>query len=121
MGGVVVIFEYQLRPEVDVEEYSQLSQRLRARVAADERFGFVDMHSVVADDGTHTVVERFNSAARMHNWATDPEHRAAQRRGREEFYAWYRVTVSDVGREYSYGSVPEVITAGASSPPPAGQ
>ena len=106
---MVVVFEYGLRPDVDLDAYAQLSERLEARAASDERFGYIDMQSFVAEDGTHVVVERFTDRERMRNWATDPEHRAAQQRGREEFYAWYRVSVSEVERDYTFGDIPSPV------------
>lgn len=116
MGTIVVIFEYRLRPGVDLAEYAALSQRLEARAASHARFGYIDMHGIETEDGAHIVVERFTDRERMRNWATDPEHRAAQKRGREEFYEWYRVTVSEVERDYGFGDVPATTEASAATP-----
>jgi hypothetical protein len=39
-------------------------------------------------------------------------HREARRRGREEFFDWYRVWVSGIVREYSYGDPPPELSWG---------
>ena len=108
---VVVIFEFRMRPDADMESYAKLSDQMNARAAADARFGFLGMTGYTAEDGTSLVVERFRDAASMQTWARDPEHREAQRRGREEFYDWYRVRVCDLERDYAQGNVPAEVAA----------
>jgi heme-degrading monooxygenase HmoA len=37
---------------------------------------------------------RFRDIESHQTWARHPEHTAAQRRGQEEFYSWYDISVS---------------------------
>ena len=48
-----------------------------------------------------TIVE-FESEAAQRAWAAHPEHIAAQKKGREQFYLEYRIQVCEVRRENSY-------------------
>jgi heme-degrading monooxygenase HmoA len=41
------------------------------------------------------TIARFADLASHQSWAKHPEHLAAQRRGREEFYSWYSVRVAE--------------------------
>jgi heme-degrading monooxygenase HmoA len=110
-AGVVVIFEFRMRPDADLEAYGQLSEEMNARAASDPRFGFLGMSGYGGDDGTTAVLEHFRDMTGMRAWASDPKHREAQRRGREEFYAWYRVRVCNLERDYTHGEVPASVSA----------
>jgi heme-degrading monooxygenase HmoA len=46
---------------------------------------------------------RFESAEALRRWREQPEHREAQRRGKEEFFAAYDVEVCEVTRAYDFG------------------
>ena len=47
-------------------------------------------------------IARFKDEASLEAWRDEPEHREAQRRGREEFYDRYRIQVLKVIRDYEY-------------------
>jgi heme-degrading monooxygenase HmoA len=108
---VVVIFEFRMRPDADLDAYERLSDEMNALAASNDRFGFLGMTGYGGEDGTTVVVERFRDAAGMRAWARDPRHREAQRRGRDDYYDWYRVRVCNLEREYAHGNVPEAIIA----------
>jgi heme-degrading monooxygenase HmoA len=103
---VIVLFEYAMRDGVDLDAYSALATRLQARAAADPAFGYLGQQGYERDDGSMLFVERFTDLDSVRRWAEDPEHRAAQRRGREEFYTWHRVRVLSLEREYVRGAPP---------------
>ena len=46
-----------------------------------------------------------DSLEHHNDWRDDPEHRAAQRRGRADFYAEYQITVGEVFRRRGYLNV----------------
>jgi heme-degrading monooxygenase HmoA len=45
--------------------------------------------------GSDVTIARFADLESHQSWAKHPEHLAAQRRGREEFYSWYSVRVAE--------------------------
>ncbi len=65
--------------------------------------GFVDQKFYVAEDGERVTIVRFADAASHRAWAQHPEHLVAQRRGRDELYSWYDISVSEEshGRTFS--------------------
>ena len=64
--------------------------------------GFVDFKTFVADDGERVSIVVFDSPEAHAAWRDDPRHRAAQRRGREEWYAEYRIQVCALERERTF-------------------
>ncbi len=58
--------------------------------------GFVDFKSFEAEDGERVSVVTFASMETHRAWRDHPEHRAAQQRGRERFYAFYDISVAEV-------------------------
>ena len=107
----VVIFEYAFRPDADRDAYSGLSRRMHEVAQSDERFGYLGGASAVREDGSVIAVESFAHAEGMDRWRRDPQHREAQRRGRDEFYAWYRTRVCAVETDRTF-------RAGAEDPAP---
>lgn len=57
--------------------------------------GFIDERFYVAPDGERVTIVRFADLESQRAWASDPAHVVAQRRGREEFYAWYDISVAE--------------------------
>ena len=51
-------------------------------------------------DGTGVAAVYFTDAEAIAAWARDPVHRAAKKRGREEWYRHYLIRICKVEREY---------------------
>ena len=94
---MVTVFRSRLRPE-HVEEYQQLAPRMRA--LAESMPGFVSAKTFTAADGERVSIEEFESPETLEAWRNHPEHREAQRLGREKFYSEFHVQVCRVEREY---------------------
>jgi heme-degrading monooxygenase HmoA len=60
-----------------------------------EMDGFLDHKFYTSPDGERVTVVRFADRASHRAWAEHPQHLAAQRRGRDEFYAWYDISVAE--------------------------
>jgi len=89
-GTVVTVFRSTLRLDA-IEEYEVVSARMvdLARGMA----GFVDYKSFESADGERVTVVTFASLDEHRAWRDHPEHREAQRRGRERFYETYAIQV----------------------------
>jgi heme-degrading monooxygenase HmoA len=98
---VIVLIRTQLRSDVDLPAYERLNAEMFERVQRSA--GFVSANAYRSDDGDEISLIRFASAEALHAWRDDSEHRATQRRGREEFYAPYDVEVCEVVRAYDFG------------------
>ena len=98
---IVTVFRSRLRPESGAE-YHEMAQRMLE--LARSMSGFVDFKAFVADDGERVSIITFASMAAHRAWRDHPDHRAAQRKGRERFYASYDISVSEVVGESHFES-----------------
>jgi len=97
---VVVIFKTHLRDGADEEAYRLTSQRMHELV--EQIPGFISIKGYTAEDGEAIDLVRFETEDALRVWKEQPEHREAQRRGREEFYDHYRVQACKVVRDYEF-------------------
>ncbi len=93
---IVTIFRSRLRPGVD-DEYGPMAERMDELAAAMP--GYVSHKAFTAEDGERVTIVEFESEEAMRAWRLHPEHREAQRRGRDRFYSEYRIQVCPVARE----------------------
>ena len=97
---VVTVFRARLRLE-NAEAYFKLAGELGRE--AETMPGFVSRKVYIAEDGERLTVVEFESWETHRAWAEAPRHRAAQKLGREQFYAEYSIQVceSQRSREFS--------------------
>ena len=98
---VVVIFRSRRR-----EEHEDAYAELRPHIfeLAEKMPGFVDAKTFTAEDGEHVTIVRFDTAAQERAWRDHPEHREAQKLGRERFYSSYDIAVCSLVEERSFTS-----------------
>lgn len=94
--AVVTVFRSRLRPGVE-EEYLPLAQHMED--LARQMPGFVDFKTFTADDGERVSIITFADPPSQAAWRDHPEHREAQRRGREELYETFVVQVCRLAGE----------------------
>ena len=97
---VVTVFRSRLLPEAEANGYPELAARMEAR--AQDMPGFVEFKTFVAADGERLSLIVFDTADHQRAWRDDPEHRAAQARGRRDFYAGYSISVCEEQHHRSY-------------------
>jgi len=91
-----VIFSSQ-RTEGD-HGYGAMAERM-AQLAS-EQPGFLGMESVRGADGFGMTVAYFTDEAAIRAWRQHAEHRAAQDRGKTDWYERYQLRVAKVERAY---------------------
>jgi heme-degrading monooxygenase HmoA len=96
---VLVVFRTRLREE-HAGEYQELAPRLAE--LARSMPGFISMKSFASPDGERVTLVEFESWEHVDAWKAHPEHREAQRLGRERFYAEYRLQSGEPRRDYGY-------------------
>ena len=94
-----VIFTNQ-RTLSDDEMYSLTSDRMVE--LAQQQPGFLGVESVRGEDGIGITVSYWRDRAAIRTWRINVEHLAAQQMGRQEFYSWYHIRVSEVVTHRSY-------------------
>jgi heme-degrading monooxygenase HmoA len=93
---VIAVFRSRLRPE-HAGEFQELAARMRE--LAEAMPGFRSYQVYAAEDGERCSIIEFDSHETLRAWREHPEHRAAQRLGRERYYAEYRLQVAEPARE----------------------
>jgi len=90
---MVTVFRSRLRADAG-DEYARTADEMERY--AREMSGFVDFKTFVADDGERVSLVVFASREAHDAWRDDPRHRAAQARGRTEWYAEYSIQVCEL-------------------------
>jgi len=88
---IVAIFRTDLKPQAHRSEFGALHQKMPAIVTTMP--GFISVKTFTAEDGEGLALAEFASLDALQAWKEPPEHVAAQQRGREEFFAAYRVQI----------------------------
>ena len=106
---VITVFRSRLRPEGQ-QEYAECATRMSELAVAMP--GYISHKAFTAPDGERVIIVEFESDEAQRAWAEHPEHRDAQRRGRERFYAEFRLQVCRLLHESAF----PVKTSVTSSP-----
>ncbi len=101
-GPILTVFRSRLRPEA-AASYQGVAERMEEE--ARRQPGFVEFKTFQADDGERLSVIVFASQDDQDRWRNHPEHRAAQDRGRRDFYAEYDIAVCRVLRRRRFPEV----------------
>jgi len=94
---VVAIFRSRLREDANLEEFAVLYQRMYTLVTAMP--GFIGVKDFQAGDGEALAIAEFDTLEHLIAWREHPEHKAAQERGRKEFFREYTTQVCTVVRD----------------------
>lgn len=62
--------------------------------------GFVSFKNFTAPEGARVSIIEFESEETHKAWRDHPEHRVAQKLGREKFYAEFKIQVCSVVQQY---------------------
>jgi heme-degrading monooxygenase HmoA len=93
---VMAIFRSRLRRE-DAAEFQELAARMLE--LARSMPGFISYQLYVSEDGERCSVIEFESREHLQAWREHPDHREAQRLGRERYYEAYSLHVGEPERE----------------------
>jgi heme-degrading monooxygenase HmoA len=99
---IVTVFRNRVRSTAE-DAYGELAPHIFDLARAME--GFIDAKTFVAADGERVTVVTFEDQRAHDAWRDHPEHKAAQRRGIEEFYETYSIQVAAVTYSHVF-SVP---------------
>ncbi|HZO80694.1 MAG TPA: antibiotic biosynthesis monooxygenase [Candidatus Binataceae bacterium] len=101
-GRVMVVFRFRMREDLTAaerEEYNATAQRLMELTSGMP--GFVSIREWHNKGETLGITE-WASLEALAAWRDHPEHRKAQERGRELFYAEYDVSICQPLHQYSF-------------------
>ena len=98
----VILFRSRIRPGVDVNSYLEHANAMYE--IASKIPGFISSEDFTSADGERLAVITFRDDESLKRWREHAEHRAAQARGRTEYYETYKLQVCDLEREMSFPS-----------------
>jgi len=98
---MVVIVEFELRAGAESKFESAL-KHMQEQVKQYD--GFLGEAPCCRRDNEHKFVTLFYWRDResMKAWREDPEHLEIQQLGREKIFAWYKIRVCELEREYEW-------------------
>src|SRR6266568_2851394 len=64
--------------------------------------GFIDVKSYKAEDGERLTIVWWENEETLAKWREHARHRVAQRAGREQWYAYYKMEVAEVVRQKAF-------------------
>lgn len=91
---IVVIFRARTKSSANLNKLGALVERLCELVTNIP--GFISVKDFLAQDGEAVFIAEFASLESINAWKNHPEHLAAKRQGREDFFADYQVQICDV-------------------------
>lgn len=95
----VVIFE--LRPKEGCKTaYLDIAAELRPLLAQVEGFISIERFESLTEPGKILSLSFWRDAEAVTEWRELETHQQAQKQGRENLFADYRITVADVARQY---------------------
>lgn len=97
--GYAVIFTSRLRTADPA--YEDMAEKMLALATAQP--GFVSFESARDDGGLGISISYWRDRDSLLAWRRNAEHLLAQKLGREQWYAHYRVRVARVERDYEWG------------------
>jgi heme-degrading monooxygenase HmoA len=96
---IVTVFRSRLMPGMR-EDYVALVDRM-AELAATMP-GYISHKGFFAEDGERCTIVEFESEEAQRAWRMNAEHREAQRKARDIYYAAYSVQICEVKRESKF-------------------
>ena len=96
---IAVIFEVTLDPGKG-ERYFELAQALRKKLDQADGFISIERFQSLVTENKYVSLSFWRDEAAVKRWREHAPHRAAQRRGREDIFADYRIRVAQVVRDY---------------------
>jgi heme-degrading monooxygenase HmoA len=93
---IVTVFRSRLMPGLR-GDYVALVERMVE--LAKGMPGYISHKGFFAEDGERCTIVEFESAEAQRAWRMHPEHRAAQRAGRDTYYEAYSMQICEVTRE----------------------
>ena len=97
-----VVFTSRRRQDASAAGDGYDEMAVRMEHLARQQPGFRDMLTVRGADGVGITVATFDTEQDALAWKRHPEHLEAQRLGRERYYEWYELQITEVTRAYGW-------------------
>ncbi len=92
----IVLFRSRLSDEAGSDYQDMAGDMLQLAKAQP---GFIDFTQYTGDDGERLSVIRWKNKETPEAWRDHEQHRVAQNKGRERWYAYYHLEIAELVRE----------------------
>ena len=96
---IVTVFRSRLMPGAR-DDYLALVERMSE--LAKTMPGYISHKGFFAEDGERCTIVEFESEEAQRAWRMHPEHREAQRNGRDIYYETYSLQICELKRESKF-------------------
>lgn len=96
---IVTVFRSRVRPGLK-DDYLALVAKMNE--LARSMPGYISHKGFTAEDGERCTIVEFASEEAHRGWAEHPEHREAQKLGRQKFYMEYSIHICKAQRSNSF-------------------
>jgi heme-degrading monooxygenase HmoA len=97
---MVVVFQVTMRAG-RTQDYLDLAAALRSELERIDGFLSVERFESLAEPGKYVSLSFWRDAAAIRAWRAHDRHRQAQRQGKSEIFADFRISVAEVLRDYT--------------------
>lgn len=97
---ILTVFRSRLRPGLDPAVLERIGARMYE--LATQMPGFISYKGFTAPDGESASLVEFESVETLLAWREHPEHKEAQRLGRERFFTEYQIQIGIPSRTYRF-------------------
>lgn len=97
---IVIVFRTRIREGAVEQEMEELGNRMYQ--LASKMPGFISYKDFAAPDGEYVSIVEFESLETLTVWRNHPEHKEAQRLGRERYFSEYHIQVCTTVRDYRF-------------------
>ncbi|MBI3547117.1 MAG: antibiotic biosynthesis monooxygenase [Gammaproteobacteria bacterium] len=97
---IVIVFRTRIREGVVEQEMEELGNQMYK--LASKMPGFISYKDFAAPDGEYVSIVEFESLGTLATWRDHPEHKEAQRLGRERYFSEYHIQVCTTVRDYRF-------------------
>ena len=111
---IIVTVEFILRPGVEKEFAAALAE-MQERIKRYDGFLGEEPCRSLADNKKFVTIFYFRDRESAKAWRDDPEHARIQKLGRDKLFAWYRVRIAEIEREYGWDGSDEALAIEDSS------
>lgn len=98
---IVVAIEYHIG-EGQLAEYDRIAADLHAYILTFPGLISVERFESKSKPGKMLSLSYWESDEAVLNWRADMKHQYGMSRGKARIFTWYRITVSEVQRDYSF-------------------
>jgi heme-degrading monooxygenase HmoA len=96
----ILVFEVEPKPG-RAREYLDMAAALKSELEKIDGFISVERFESLANKGKYLSLSTWRDEAAIARWREHMGHRAAQKKGRDDIFADFRIRVAEVVRDYN--------------------